>query len=210
MNDDEELGTFLLDNDPADLLPYSKRLIAEDTDAQQLPKAYIPNSHDLYPNDQLTRPSALRSATASSSSGNTDQKRPPAIQNEDRPITNFSERDFSVFCTAPFLTENKEGPNFSRWPDMRNESPMATILPFIRSETAFDDSTTRIMGLAFDAACAEFREADLTKLTREIIAAQIIQAAKRGERDPARLCRIAVSALRGGEKARQPAAEYAK
>ena len=32
---------------------------------------------------------------------------------------------------------------------------MATILPFIiRSETAFDDEVTHIMGLAFDAACA--------------------------------------------------------
>jgi hypothetical protein len=52
MNDDEELGTFLLDNDPADLLPYSKRLIPEDTETQQLPKAYIPNSPELYNNDE--------------------------------------------------------------------------------------------------------------------------------------------------------------
>lgn len=76
---------------------------------------------------------------------------------------------------------------------------MATILPFIRSETAFDNSTTQIMGVAFGAACAEFREADLTKLTREIIAAQIIQAAKRGERDPARLCRSLFPPLGAGK-----------
>ena len=90
------------------------------------------------------------------------------------------------------------------------ERPMAKILPFIRSEMAFDDTTTQVMGLAFDAACTEFRDSDLTTLTREIIAERIIQAAKRGERDPERLCRVAVSALRGGEKARQPTAEYAK
>jgi hypothetical protein len=78
---------------------------------------------------------------------------------------------------------------------------MAKILPFVRSETAFDDCTTQVMGLAFDAACAEFRDADLTNLTREIIAERIIEAAKRGERDPARLCRVAVAALRGGQKA---------
>jgi len=85
---------------------------------------------------------------------------------------------------------------------------MATILPFIRSETAFDDSTTRSMGVAFDAACTEFRDTDLTNLTREIIAERIIQAAKRGERDPERLCRVAVAALRG--KTGQPISEYAK
>lgn len=78
---------------------------------------------------------------------------------------------------------------------------MATILPFIRCETAFDNSTTRIMGQAFDAACAEFGDRDLTKLAREVLAAQIIQATKRGERDTVRLCRIAVSALKGGRKA---------
>ena len=71
---------------------------------------------------------------------------------------------------------------------------MATILPFIRSETAFDDATTRVMGLAFDAA----PNGDLTNLTREILAERIIEAAKRGERDPELLCRIAVAALRGG------------
>jgi hypothetical protein len=117
---------------------------------------------------------------------------------------------FLCFCTGPFLTGEKGAPKF--WADgpiCAMERPMATILPFIRSETAFDDTTTRVMGLAFDAACTEFR--DLTKLTREILAERIIQAAKRGERDPARLCRVAVAALRGGEKkARQPTAEYAK
>ena len=78
---------------------------------------------------------------------------------------------------------------------------MATILPFIRCETAFDKSTTQIMGLAFDAACAEFRDTDLTDLAREVIAQRIIAAAKRGERNSDRLCRIAVAAIRGGRRA---------
>ena len=78
---------------------------------------------------------------------------------------------------------------------------MATILPFIRCETAFDEFTTQIMGLAFDAACAEFRDTDLTDLAREVIAQRIIAAAKRGERNSDRLCRIAVAAIRGGRRA---------
>lgn len=78
---------------------------------------------------------------------------------------------------------------------------MATILPFIRYETDFDDATTQIMGLAFDAACTEFRDTDLTNLAREVIAQRIIAAAKRGERSPQRLCNIAVAAIRGSRKA---------
>jgi hypothetical protein len=115
---------------------------------------------------------------------------------------------FLCFCAGPFLTAEKGAPKFSADGQMRMESPMAKILPFFRSETAFDDSTTRSMGVAFDAACTEFRDTDLTNLTREIIAERIIQAAKRGERDPERLCRVAVAALRG--KTGQPVSEYAK
>jgi hypothetical protein len=39
MNDDEP-NTFLLDNDPAKLLPFSKRIIAEDPDVVILPNAH--------------------------------------------------------------------------------------------------------------------------------------------------------------------------
>ena len=74
---------------------------------------------------------------------------------------------------------------------------MATILPFIQPETAFDEFATRAIGVAFDAACAELQDANLSKLVREIIAERILAAAKRGERDPERLCGTAVAALRG-------------
>ena len=73
---------------------------------------------------------------------------------------------------------------------------MPTILPFIRPETAFDDSTTHIMGEAFDAACAELQDGNLPNLAREIIAERIMGAAKRGERDPKRLCEIGIAAIR--------------
>ena len=77
---------------------------------------------------------------------------------------------------------------------------MATILPFIRPETAFDDSTTQIMGEAFDAACAELQAGNLPNLAREIIAERIIGAAKRGERDPKRLCEIGIAAISPSRK----------
>ena len=52
MTDDEELkeepDTFLVDNDPAKLLPYSKRLVPEGPEFQRLPKAHIPSHPALY------------------------------------------------------------------------------------------------------------------------------------------------------------------
>ena len=49
----------------------------------------------------------------------------------------------------------------------------------------FDDAVTLAMGEAFDRACKSFR--NLGSAVPEIIAYLIIQAAKTGERDPARL-----------------------
>jgi hypothetical protein len=77
---------------------------------------------------------------------------------------------------------------------------MATILPFIiRSEASFDEYATRAMGRAFDAAFADLQDTNLSELVREIIAVRIVEAAKRGERDPQRLCRIAIAAI-GGDR----------
>jgi hypothetical protein len=78
---------------------------------------------------------------------------------------------------------------------------MATILPFIiRSETSFDEYATRAMGQALDAACADLQDTNLSELVREIMAVRIIEAAKRGERDPQRLCRIAIAAIGGDQQ----------
>jgi hypothetical protein len=41
---DDEPNTFLIDNNLAKLLPYSKRLIPEDPEAAALPKAHIPTT----------------------------------------------------------------------------------------------------------------------------------------------------------------------
>ena len=76
---------------------------------------------------------------------------------------------------------------------------MASIIPFI-PRGVFDESATRAMGEAFDAACAELQDSNLSELVREIIAERIIEAAKRGERDPQRLCSIAIAAMNGERK----------
>jgi hypothetical protein len=43
-DDEQEADTFLIDNDPAKLLPFSKRLIPEDPDAIDLGRRIIRNS----------------------------------------------------------------------------------------------------------------------------------------------------------------------
>jgi hypothetical protein len=64
---------------------------------------------------------------------------------------------------------------------------MASILPFIKKETVFDDATTRLMGEAFDEVCKSLRDKGQPEVVYEVIARRIIEAAKKGERDPQRL-----------------------
>ena len=72
---------------------------------------------------------------------------------------------------------------------------MASILPFIRARADFDDEMTRRMGEAFDAARTSLDGQEEPELFYEIIAARIIEAAKKGERDPTRLRDIGLAAL---------------
>jgi hypothetical protein len=53
MNDDEELNTFLLDNDPAKLLSHSKQLLPEDPEAVLLPRAH--HQSRMFDDDNGTR-----------------------------------------------------------------------------------------------------------------------------------------------------------
>ena len=72
---------------------------------------------------------------------------------------------------------------------------MASILPFVRNKSNFDDEATRIMGEAFDAACKDLHDNGQLALVREGIAKRIIRAATKGERDPARLRAAGQAAL---------------
>jgi hypothetical protein len=73
---------------------------------------------------------------------------------------------------------------------------MASILQFIRQDRSdFDDNLTRIMGEAFDAACKTLPDSGQPDLVREIIAKRIIEAVKKGERNPLRLRNRALAAL---------------
>jgi hypothetical protein len=68
------------------------------------------------------------------------------------------------------------------------------IDPFIEYG-AFGPEATAAMGEAFDAACKELRKIGQCEEVRELIAARIIVAARRGELDPVRLRMAALSGL---------------
>ena len=72
---------------------------------------------------------------------------------------------------------------------------MVSILQFIRGKTHFDDDATSAMGAAFDAACKSLSDRGQPQIVREIIAKRIIEAAKKGERDPIRLRNSGLAAL---------------
>jgi hypothetical protein len=77
---------------------------------------------------------------------------------------------------------------------------VASILPFLRpNDGVFDDAATRVMGEAFDAARKQVEGAG--QLVYEAIAARIIAAAQRGERDPLRLRQAALAGLGYDSKA---------
>ena len=72
---------------------------------------------------------------------------------------------------------------------------MASILPFTRDKSDFDDEATRLIGEAFDAVCKDLDDTGQLALVREGIAKRIIKAATKGERDPARLRKAGLAAL---------------
>jgi len=78
------------------------------------------------------------------------------------------------------------------------DSGVASILPFIRPDDgSFDDEMTRNMGEAFNATVKLLRRTAQPAVVYASIAARIIEAAGRGECDPARLRQAGLMALEG-------------
>jgi len=62
-------------------------------------------------------------------------------------------------------------------------------------EVTFDTETTLVIGAAYDKACRELGLSAATDSIRTRIADKIMEIARRGERDPKRLCLSAICAL---------------
>jgi hypothetical protein len=71
---------------------------------------------------------------------------------------------------------------------------MGVFNPIAR-DSVFEPETTQAMGIAFERACIELRLTDQGDPVSKLIADRIIELAKRGERNPDKLCAQAVRAL---------------
>lgn len=69
------------------------------------------------------------------------------------------------------------------------------ITPFLGG-ISFDPETKRVMGLAFEMARVALGLNDHSGLADEVVAKQIIELAKSGERNPDLLCDVAVKEFR--------------
>src|SRR5438105_5381279 len=59
-----------------------------------------------------------------------------------------------------------------------------SILPFLKDEAAFDPIDVRSMSMAFDDACKVLKISETETQRREVVAARIIEIARRGEHSP--------------------------
>jgi hypothetical protein len=65
---------------------------------------------------------------------------------------------------------------------------MATIIPFLKDQYVFEPETTHAMSVAFDQVCGALGLSAGADRERESVAVRIVEWARRGVRDPARLC----------------------
>ena len=79
--------------------------------------------------------------------------------------------------------------------------PIVSIQRFAQITQAFNPEATRVLGQAFDMACALLGHTPQPTAVREAIAKSIIEAAKAGERDPVRLREAGLAALRNSNAA---------
>ena len=70
-----------------------------------------------------------------------------------------------------------------------------TIRPFLKG-ASFDAEHVKAMGEAFDSVIRELHDnGKQSSVVRKVIAERIIALAKSGERDPDKLCELAMDAL---------------
>jgi hypothetical protein len=73
---------------------------------------------------------------------------------------------------------------------------MSSIIPFVRKSGAvFDDKVIALLGQAFDAARRELHDKGQPEVVYEIMAARIIEAARKGERETGKLAAAGLAAL---------------
>jgi hypothetical protein len=70
-------------------------------------------------------------------------------------------------------------------------------MQFTRPENSFDPELIAALIAVYDRAVASLHDNGQPEIVREAMAGRIIEAAKKGERDPDRLCKAALIAFQG-------------
>jgi len=92
-----------------------------------------------------------------------------------------------MVAPSPRITDN--GASFRRGWQMGSADQ--------RQWLVFDPDTVKSMAIAFDEAVLSLELMDDADPFRYLVAKKIIEIARKGERDPARLCKRALQDLRG-------------
>jgi hypothetical protein len=77
---------------------------------------------------------------------------------------------------------------------LRGSSVASNIVPFLK-DGSFDPDAVRVMGDAFDRARKLLHDRGQPGVVQEIIAKRIIAIAEGGERDPDKMCKLALAAF---------------
>jgi hypothetical protein len=72
---------------------------------------------------------------------------------------------------------------------------MSQILKFLPVDNFFDAETMTAFGVAYDLAMAKVHDGKQPGVVCEFIAQRIMTAAKKGERDPEKLCQLALRGI---------------
>ncbi len=78
-----------------------------------------------------------------------------------------------------------------------------TIIPF-RKNQAFHPDAVRAMGIAYDNACSRLGLSQAAGNDLDRVAAEVIDVARHGERDPGKLCERVLQQLSGEPSAADP------
>jgi hypothetical protein len=78
------------------------------------------------------------------------------------------------------------------------------ISPYLRRQDAFEPDVIRAMSVAFVSVCDALSVKDKDRAAKESIALKVIELARVGEHDPAKLKKLVLQQFNEGTQSRQP------
>jgi hypothetical protein len=128
-----------------------------------------------------------------SQKGNKENKKPKADENRVKGVSAYKSAQNQAKPSSSRFGKKTWRKGDLGWGSRR--VLMASIERFYSQSSSFDHEVTRILGAAFDMACALVCRSPQPTATRETIAKAIVEAATEGERDLHRLRDVGLAAV---------------